>query len=229
MEDDDVWGDDHDQHHDLERESNARREIHYNTGYREGLEEGQQQTIQQGFDAGTITQAALCMLLEPTHVASKQCSQFIRPQLTIRFQLLHVLGFAMGTKAGFACGQLRAITQTLQALHGNTTTLPAPVASYGALQDRQQRGRLRQAVCTGLLEEPSSDQVCGDGWRRTQAHGVSTPFVHNAQAVPGTAPGLDLDDILTSAPQPAAVHEARWQGINRDVLQRGGWPALVSE
>lgn len=51
MEDDGVWADDGDE---MQQEAAARRESHYNAGYRQGLDEGQHHTIQQGFDAGTV-------------------------------------------------------------------------------------------------------------------------------------------------------------------------------
>lgn len=48
MEDDDVWGSDD----ELEREWAARQAVHFNNGYREGLDEGKKVTLQKGFNAG---------------------------------------------------------------------------------------------------------------------------------------------------------------------------------
>ncbi|KAL0024404.1 hypothetical protein WJX79_010910 [Trebouxia sp. C0005] len=39
---------------ELAREWNVRREQHYNSGYREGLDAGKEQTLQQGFDTGFL-------------------------------------------------------------------------------------------------------------------------------------------------------------------------------
>ncbi|DBA80550.1 hypothetical protein WJX77_009478 [Trebouxia sp. C0004] len=39
---------------ELAREWAVRREQHYNSGYREGLDAGKEQTIQQGFDSGFV-------------------------------------------------------------------------------------------------------------------------------------------------------------------------------
>jgi hypothetical protein len=56
-----VWGDEDDgvlqgpdQEH-LEREWRARREEHYSSGYREGLEAGKQEAVQAGFHQGWCT------------------------------------------------------------------------------------------------------------------------------------------------------------------------------
>ncbi|KAL3156048.1 hypothetical protein ABBQ32_013036 [Trebouxia sp. C0010 RCD-2024] len=37
---------------ELAREWDLRREQHYNSGYREGLDQGKEETLQQGFDSG---------------------------------------------------------------------------------------------------------------------------------------------------------------------------------
>jgi len=37
---------------ELDREWHARREEFWNAGYREGFDEGKQETVQEGFDAG---------------------------------------------------------------------------------------------------------------------------------------------------------------------------------
>lgn len=56
---DDIWGDDGDASptngpatEELNREWRARREEFYNSGYREGLEAGKHETVQEGFDEG---------------------------------------------------------------------------------------------------------------------------------------------------------------------------------
>lgn len=61
----DVWDDDG--HADdggqelLDREWRARREEHYNSGYREGLEAGKHEAVQGGFDEGAALRCAeLC-------------------------------------------------------------------------------------------------------------------------------------------------------------------------
>lgn len=50
----DDWGDDNSpcQRDELAREWDLRREQHYNSGYREGLDQGKEETLQQGFDSG---------------------------------------------------------------------------------------------------------------------------------------------------------------------------------
>lgn len=54
----DVWGDSDDEapgdvgQQSLEREWQARREEHTSSGYRQGLEAGKHETVQEGFDAG---------------------------------------------------------------------------------------------------------------------------------------------------------------------------------
>lgn len=48
----DLEDDDEGQQHQLQREWDSRREEFYNTGYREGLEVGKQQAVQDGFNAG---------------------------------------------------------------------------------------------------------------------------------------------------------------------------------
>ncbi|KAK3235659.1 hypothetical protein CYMTET_54155 [Cymbomonas tetramitiformis] len=50
MEDDDVWGSGSDD--ELEREWVTRQAVHFNSGYREGLDEGKKVTLQKGFNAG---------------------------------------------------------------------------------------------------------------------------------------------------------------------------------
>lgn len=57
MDDDDVWGSsDGDggggDKAELDREWRARRDVHWNSGYREGVEEGKALTVQEGFDTG---------------------------------------------------------------------------------------------------------------------------------------------------------------------------------
>jgi hypothetical protein len=42
---------------ELEREWNARREEFWNPGYREGIEAGKHETVQEGFDEGTFWNA----------------------------------------------------------------------------------------------------------------------------------------------------------------------------
>eukprot|EP00878_Enallax_costatus_P017661 GHUV01018555.1.p1 GENE.GHUV01018555.1~~GHUV01018555.1.p1 ORF type:complete len:154 (+),score=52.50 GHUV01018555.1:162-623(+) len=54
---DDVWGDDSDdgasaERSQLDREWEARHQHFYNTGYREGLDEGKELTLQLGFNFG---------------------------------------------------------------------------------------------------------------------------------------------------------------------------------
>ena len=59
---DDIWGDDdgddheipHSNAEELDREWRARREEFWNSGYREGLEAGKHDTVQEGFDEGKI-------------------------------------------------------------------------------------------------------------------------------------------------------------------------------
>jgi len=59
---DDIWGDEDDVDHEiphsnaeeLDREWRARREEFWNSGYREGLEAGKHDTVQEGFDEGEI-------------------------------------------------------------------------------------------------------------------------------------------------------------------------------
>lgn len=50
----DVWGDGSsgDEREGLDREWRARREEHWSSGYREGLEAGKHETVQQGFNEG---------------------------------------------------------------------------------------------------------------------------------------------------------------------------------
>ncbi|KAH7622270.1 hypothetical protein NADE_004857 [Nannochloris sp. 'desiccata'] len=57
---DDIWDDDdvvdheilHSNAEELDREWRARREEYWNSGYREGLEAGKHDTVQEGFDEG---------------------------------------------------------------------------------------------------------------------------------------------------------------------------------
>ena len=56
---DDIWGNDDDASPsnahaaaELDREWRARREEFWNSGYREGLEAGKHETVQEGFDEG---------------------------------------------------------------------------------------------------------------------------------------------------------------------------------
>lgn len=59
---DDIWGDEDDGDHEipnsnaeeLDREWRARREEFWNSGYREGIEDGKHDTVQEGFDEGEI-------------------------------------------------------------------------------------------------------------------------------------------------------------------------------
>ena len=120
MADDGIWADDGDE---LHHEASARRESHYNAGYRQGLDEGQHLTIQQGFDAG----AYIYVPKDGVHIA-------LTP------------GFAVGAQTGFLCGQLRAAAVTLEALPG--LTLPTSIAAA-----QPQRAALRDTVCQGLLLE----------------------------------------------------------------------------
>jgi flagellar biosynthesis/type III secretory pathway protein FliH len=58
---DDIWGGDadhqipHSNAEELDREWRARREEFWNSGYREGLEAGKHETVQEGFDQGEIS------------------------------------------------------------------------------------------------------------------------------------------------------------------------------
>ena len=58
----DIWGSDDDVVHEnphlnaeeLDREWRARREEFWNSGYREGLEAGKHDSVQEGFDEGNV-------------------------------------------------------------------------------------------------------------------------------------------------------------------------------
>ena len=71
---DDIWGDEDDEDHEipnsnaeeLDREWRSRREEFWNSGYREGLEAGKHDTVQEGFDEGEI---CLHVVLIPTAAA----------------------------------------------------------------------------------------------------------------------------------------------------------------
>ena len=66
--DDDVWNDEDDDGHsnaELQREWESRRQEHYNTGYREGIEAGKHDTVQEGFDQGQFWGHRLEMLICP--------------------------------------------------------------------------------------------------------------------------------------------------------------------
>ncbi len=60
LKEDDIWGDDdvedheipHSNAEELDREWRARREEFWNSGYREGLEAGKHDNVQEGFDEG---------------------------------------------------------------------------------------------------------------------------------------------------------------------------------
>jgi len=58
----DIWGDgeeEGDTQQGLEREWQARRDEHFNSGYREGLEAGKHETVQEGFNQGAALLARL--------------------------------------------------------------------------------------------------------------------------------------------------------------------------
>ena len=61
--DDDVWGDGEEAAGEggreaMDREWQARREEHYSSGYREGVEAGKHDTVQEGFNQGASTRHA---------------------------------------------------------------------------------------------------------------------------------------------------------------------------
>ena len=63
--DDDVWGEEQEDHAvggpgELHREWQARREEHYNSGYREGLEAGKHEAVQEGFNQGKCSRQGVC-------------------------------------------------------------------------------------------------------------------------------------------------------------------------
>lgn len=54
---DDLWGSDGGSEQaqgELDREWAARREEHFSSGYREGLEAGKHETVQEGFNEGEL-------------------------------------------------------------------------------------------------------------------------------------------------------------------------------
>ncbi len=72
----DIWGDDNEHEipnsnaEELEREWRARREEFWNSGYREGLEAGKHDTVQEGFDEGEICIQSLKLPPAPPSSAS---------------------------------------------------------------------------------------------------------------------------------------------------------------
>jgi hypothetical protein len=103
---DDIWGDDDDQddgsQDHLDREWRARREEHYSSGYREGLEAGKHQAVQGGFDEGgsggqrwSVLVAPHCpavlhWLLElmPFHITATFVCQAIDPELLLALSVV---------------------------------------------------------------------------------------------------------------------------------------------
>ncbi|GAX80714.1 hypothetical protein CEUSTIGMA_g8149.t1 [Chlamydomonas eustigma] len=50
--DEDVWGDEEDEHEELAREARTRQHTFHHAGYREAIEEGKRATLQSGFNIG---------------------------------------------------------------------------------------------------------------------------------------------------------------------------------
>ena len=162
--DDDVWGGDGEEEgpgeggrEAMDREWQARREEHYSSGYREGLEAGKHDTVQEGFNQGAPCPLhAVCVVPEcPSEMEGASGGSRM------------AAGYRQGAAAGFECGAARGAAVTLRALAGR---LPANLS--GRLQEAQQQqqdGRqqladlpyqqMQQRVCSSLMAvQPEGEQ-----------------------------------------------------------------------
>lgn len=196
----DVWGDGSsgDEREGLDREWRARREEHWSSGYREGVEAGKHETVQQGFNEGgwaggySLGGAAVggvWWLLQLSVYSAHVLLQGACMRVADACTLCHPpAGYAQGAAAGYECGVARGAAATLRAL---ADRLPADMAQQ--LQERggpQQGGigdvpyqQLQRQVCEGLAAAPTAGQPTG-AQEGQQAAGVEHQAPPQRQPLP---------------------------------------------
>lgn len=154
MSGDDVWGSDSSEGEGLQREWTARRGEHWSSGYREGVEAGKHETVQEGFNQGEDAKAACARVLWPP----QPCPP---PHGVPNDDVLHA-GYVQGAAAGFECGAARGAAATLRALDPRLPPdLRAPLEAQHQQQQQQQGSQqqlgdvpyqqLQQQVCESIM------------------------------------------------------------------------------
>lgn len=124
----DVWGDESpcastDHNDDLDREWRSRQEKFKNEGYREGLDTGKEESVQEGFDNGQSSR-------QTNNNNSSTDIHGFRSPLTFFFVFPPISGYTKGTHAGYDWGFMQGSLSALECIRRTKPKyLPTPSTS----------------------------------------------------------------------------------------------------